>query len=444
MVNKGVVFSTAVVTTAAFFAYCFRSTAKLPKLKDEWWGEEKELDTRIIEFTIAVDDEILEDLNRRLELPLRSIPTLNGAAFSYGVSQSAMKKIHHFWRNDYDWRKHESMLNIYPSFKTQIEGLNIQFQRATPSLQENVKVYPLLLLHGWPGSIVEFQKLLPLLLKPHKGIVFEVIVPSLPGYGWSEGAVKPGLGPAEMGQIMVKLMDRLGYKKFFVQGGDWGAIIVSNMAAFFPERLLGLHLNMAIINTPMASLKAFIGSFFPSLVIEKEHQHLLYPLSEKLETLLRETGYLHLQATKPDTLGVGLDNSPLGLAAYIIEKFSTWTNKTWMYKEDGGLTEKFTMDELLTNVMVYWVTNSITSSVRLYREQFADPFKYPIDSIPCSVPTGIAAFPEEIFVQPQFMLKERFKNIVRFRYMPRGGHFAAFEEPQLLAEEIFETFKLAL
>jgi juvenile hormone epoxide hydrolase len=231
-------------------------------------------------------------------------------------------------------------------------------------------VLPLLLLHGWPGSVREFYGLIPLLTKPRAGqdFVFEVIVPSLPGYGFSEGAVRPGLGAIEMSVVFKNFMKRLGFEKYYIHGGDWGAIIVQHMAALFPEQIQGVHSSMCGVNSFLANVKLLVGSIYPPLIVSKEYENKVYPLSTFFSNLMLEMGYMHLQATKPDTVGVGLNDSPVGLAAYILEKFITWTNSEWKNLEDGGLTKKFTYTDLLDNVMIYWVTESITTSVRLYSE----------------------------------------------------------------------------
>ena len=283
-----------------------------------------------------------------------------------------LSEIVEFWKTEYDWRSREVELNKYPQYKTNIQGLNIHYIHVKPkTVDKNVRILPLLMLHGWPGSVVEFYRLIPKLTTPQKdkNFVFEVIVPSLPGYGFSEGASKPGMGAAHIAVIFKNLMKRIGFERFYVQGGDWGALIVTNMATLYPEQVLGLH-SVCLSNSPIVHIKLLLGSLYPPLVVDKEHEHKLYPLSSFLNYLMLESGYMHLQATKPDTVGVGLNDSPVGLAAYIIEKFTTWTKPEWKDRLDGGLKEKFTYSDLLDNVMVYWVTNSITTSMRLYSETF--------------------------------------------------------------------------
>lgn len=307
------------------------------------------------------------------------------------MHQNLLQDIVEFWKTKYNWKEREQFLNKFPQFTTSIQGLNIHFIHVKPAKVENVKVLPLLLLHGWPGSVREFYEILPILTTPVKGreFVFEVIAPSLPGYGFSEAPVRPGLGAAEAAIVFKNLMQRLGYEKYYLQGGDWGAVIIANMARLYPEKILGLHSNMCFVNTLLSNLKLFLASFYPSAIVDEKFQSRIYPLSTMFSNIIMESGYMHLQATKPDTvgnvtnnlmqiifysliyLGVALTDSPVGLAAYILEKFTTWTNPQWKEKLNGGLTEKFTYTKLLDNVMIYWVTGSITTSMRIYSETFS-------------------------------------------------------------------------
>ncbi|KAF2879072.1 hypothetical protein ILUMI_27107 [Ignelater luminosus] len=223
-----------------------------------------------------------------------------------------------------------------------------------------------------PFKISVSDELIPILTTPQKDydFAFEVIAPSLPGFAFSDGAAKTGLGAVQMGAIFKNLMHRLGHEKFYMQGGDWGAVIVSNMATLFPDNILGLHSNMCFAKGTIPTIKILLGSICPSLVVDEEYKHKMYPLLEKLQFNIEENGYFHLQATKPDTVGIAVAQSPAGLAAYILEKFSTLTNATYKSYEDGGLLEKFTYEELIDNLMLYWLINSFTTSVRIYAESF--------------------------------------------------------------------------
>ncbi|PIK47258.1 Epoxide hydrolase 1, partial [Apostichopus japonicus] len=231
---------------------------------------------------------------------------------------------------------------------------------------------------------------------------------------------------------------RLGFDNYYVQGGDWGSTVVEFMSLFFPQFVRGHHNNFLNVQPPFYIGRILVGSFFPSLVVTSERdQKRMFPFKDYVYTLLRETGYMHIQATKPDTIGHGLTDSPAGLAAYILEKFSVWTNLGFPDCVDGCLLEKFELDDLLNNVMVYWISGSITSSMRLYKETFGnfyDITKY--DPVPNSVPLGYADFPQELTFTPENWLSYKYKNVISFTAMPDGGHFAAFEQPKLLAEDL--------
>ncbi|XP_025072538.1 epoxide hydrolase 1-like isoform X2 [Alligator sinensis] len=242
-------------------------------------------------------------------------------------------------------------------------------------------------------------------------------------------------------RIFHKLMERLGFKEFYVQGGDWGSQITTNMAQMQAKQVKGLHLNLVFISSSGLGrlVSLILGAYVPWLVgLTREDSHRLFPYLEKnVYEILRESGYLHIQATKPDTAGCGLNDSPVALAAYILEKFSTWTDKSFRDLDDGGLERKFSLDDLLTNVMIYWVTSSIVPSMRFYKENFStNPTTAPHARVGVYVPTGLAVFPQELTYTPCTWAKKKFKNIVAYTYAPRGGHFAAFEEPKLLAEDI--------
>ncbi|KAJ8938570.1 hypothetical protein NQ314_011429 [Rhamnusium bicolor] len=413
----------------------------LPKLEDTWWGPRapSREDTAIKPFKINVSDQILKDLQQRLANALPFQAPLEGVKQNYGINTNLLKDIVEFWKTKYDWREREKYLNQYPQFTVSVQGLKLHYIHVKPVEAKGLKVLPLLLLHGWPGTVREFYEIISLLTTAQKGrdFVFEVIAPSLPGYGFSEAAVRPGLGAAQMAVVFKNFMKRLGFEKYYIQGGDWGGIIVHHMATLFPEKIIGVHSNMCFVNSPFTNLKLFLGSYYPSLVVSKEFEDKVYPLSQKYAHILLETGYMHLQATKPDTIGVALRDSPVGLAAYILEKFTTWTDPTWKDLEDGGLTKKFTITNLLDNVMIYWVTRSITTSMRLYSETFNKAqFGLQLERIPIEVPSGCARFLNELVYQPESLLKERFKNLVHSSDYD-GGHFAAFEVPQVLAEDLF-------
>lgn len=439
---------TMVVLGLAYTIQKVMQEPPLPHLEpNPWWGpgEPKPEDTSIKPFKINIPQQDVEDLKKRLALPLRLTSPLQDANFTYGVNHNTLQKVISYWRNSYNWKQRETRLNQYPHFKTQIEGLDIHFLRASAKASGNskIEVVPLLMIHGWPGSFVEFYNILPLLTTLQKGsnVVFEVICPSIPGYGFSQSSDKQGLGILEASQIFLKLMKRLGYEKFYVQGGDWGSIIVTTMATMYPENILGVHVNMIAASTVGTNLKLMLGAILPAgIVVSKEDQKKLYPLGDLMSTLLRETGYMHLQSTKPDTIGAALNQSPVGLASYILEKFSTWTHINNPHLPDGGLLQKdfpISLDEMLDNLCIYWFTGTITTSMRFYAEYIAQISSFQnVENVPCRVPSGLAAFPQELFNPPENFAAHKFYDIVSYTDQPIGGHFAAMERPSILAADI--------
>jgi len=359
-----------------------------------------------------------------------------------------LKEVVNYWKGQYlpKWGEREAFLNQFPQFTTQVQGLNIHYIHVKPKTKSNTKVFPLILLHGWPGSVREFYEMIPLLTNPsNDNIAFEVIVPSLPGYGFSEGASKQGLGPLNVAVIMRNLMIKVGFNKFYVQGGDWGAMIGANMAMMFPDNVLAYHSNMCTGMSPLSAFKMFVASFYPSWFIEdKEFSSWVYPFAPKFLDILQETGYMHLQATKPDTIGVALQNNPVGLAAYIIEKFSTWTNKEYRNLADGGLEKYFTLDSLLDNIMIYYLTNSITTSVRIYKENFIEESIHNPGRVHVHTPTGCARYKHELAHSPDFVLKDKFKNIVHLSKFQDGGHFAAMQLPKVFYGDFMEFIRKTL
>ncbi|CAH1132410.1 unnamed protein product [Ceutorhynchus assimilis] len=345
--------------------------------EDTWWGKGDPIkgNTDIKPFEIDVSTEILDDLKHRLDIALPLQPPLEGVKQHYGMNSNLLQKIIDHWTTKYNWTERQSFLNQYPQYTTMIQGLNIHFLHVKPQVDKasNIKILPLMLLHGWPGSVREFYEMIPFLTQPQNGrrAVFEVIIPSMPGYGFSDAAAKSGMNPARMAQIFKILMHRLGHDKFYVQGGDWGSIIATIQTHLYPDSILGAHLNFCTCKSNICLLKLLLlGTTFPSLIATKEEIPLFTPVSSIFADLILESGYLHIQATKPDTVGTALRESPIGLAAYILEKFVTWTNLQWKDLEDGGLSRKYTYDKLLDNIMIYWVTRSITTSQRLYAEMF--------------------------------------------------------------------------
>nr|ACV04749.1 JHEH2 [Drosophila yakuba] len=421
---------------------------KRPDLDNqEYWGptlkEPYRENKAILPFDISVKPEVIEDLVSQLRRPLKAQAPLEGVGFKYGFNANELAKVVKYWRDTYlaKWSEREQYLKNLDHYQTEIQGLKIHFIHAKPKQvkgQKTKKVLPLLLMHGWPGTVREFYDFIPLLTTPSdkSDYVFEVIAPSLPGYGWSQGSSKTGFGVAQVAVVMRNLMLRVGFDKFLVQGGDWGSLIGSNVASLFPENVLGYHSNMCGNNSPMGQLRLLLASFFPSWYVDSQYADFYKGLGHLFGTIMEEMGYAHIQASKPDTIGNALIDNPTGLASYILEKFSTWTNTEFRLLPDGGLTKKFTYDQLLDNVMIYYVTNSITTSMRLYSESMvASQFALAVDSVPIQAKAGCARFAHEITHVPDSVLANKFPNLVHSSHHRDGGHFPAFELPQQLYDD---------
>ncbi|XP_017463595.1 PREDICTED: epoxide hydrolase 1-like, partial [Rhagoletis zephyria] len=335
---------------------CGKSTVDLDAYrKDGWFGKSVPAgkpvpkdDEKIRPFRLNISDADLQDLKTRLS-KARYVDHIAGTHFNYGFNSDYLKKVVEYWQTTYNWRKEEAKINAYPQFQTQIEGLDIHFVHVKPAAKAAKVILPLLAVHGWPGSFWEYHKALPLLTEPDEnGIAFEVIVPSIPGYGYSEAPKQKGFDASAAARVFNKLMKRLGHEKFIVHGGDWGYLVSRMLSVIFPENTIGVHLVGNMMGKPASAcqgLKAFLAATAPSLLFgaedaQREYSK-MFPLGKKLGFMLEETGYFHIQATKPDTVAAGLVDSPVGLAAYILEKFSTWTNPQYRNEENGALTKKF-------------------------------------------------------------------------------------------------------
>uniref|UniRef100_A0A4W4DTQ7 Epoxide hydrolase n=1 Tax=Electrophorus electricus TaxID=8005 RepID=A0A4W4DTQ7_ELEEL len=407
---------------------------------DGWWrvGEKPPSeDTTIHSFVVETSEEMIRDLYQRID-QTRYTDSLEDCRFHYGFNSDYLRKVVSYWRNEFDWEKQVKVLNKYPHFKTNIEGLDVHFIHVKPIQRAGQRVLPLLMVHGWPGSFFEFYRILPMLTNTEEDVVFEVICPSIPGYGYSEAPHVKGFNTMDAARVFHKLMERLNFSEYYLQGGDWGVVTytihtLASITAPFPHRA-----------SLVTVLSLLIGRYLPFLVgFTREDVHRIYPYMQKnVYELLRESGYLHIQATKPDTAGCGLNDSPVGLAAYILEKFSTWTDFKNRDLKDGGLERKFSLDDLLTNVMIYWTTGSIIPSMRFYKENMGTNFQKRVDNITkIYVPVGLAAFPHELMHCPKTWAYSRFPDIRSYTYMARGGHFAAFEEPELLAKDVMQFVK---
>jgi pimeloyl-ACP methyl ester carboxylesterase len=374
-------------------------------------------------FTIQVAQQTLDNLRQRLA-HTRWTDEVEGAGWDYGTNVKYLKELVDYWQHTFDWRAQEARLNHFAQFRTQIDGVLIHFVH---ELARQGSGIPLILTHGWPSSFIELLPLVPLLTDPAAhgmdGPAFDVVIPSLPGYGWSSRPTRRGVTTHYTAGLWHRLMHRLGYKRYGAQGCDFGAAVATFMALSHPKPLLGIHLS----NLELAPYTG-PGS---------------RPLSEAERAYLRQYqywsdvdgGYKVMQSTRPQTLSYGLNDSPVGLAAWIVEKFRAWSDC------DGDVERRFSKDELLTTIMMYWVTQTIATSMRDYFDnRWYGIMLGPQDFV--TVPTAVAVFAHQFVSDgtPPREWAERLYNICQWTLMPRGAHFAALEEPELLADDIITFF----
>ncbi|HET9975954.1 MAG TPA: epoxide hydrolase [Burkholderiaceae bacterium] len=363
-------------------------------------------------FRLALPQAAIDDLHARLDR-VRWPDEAPDAPWTYGTSLAFMREIVHDWRHRYDWRATEAQLNAWPQYTTRIDGIEVHFLHVPGSAANPM---PLLLSHGWPGSVLEFMKLIPLLAAAG----FTLVVPSLPGYTLSFAEGQPRKSLAEIGAIFHTLMhERLGYARYGAQGGDWGSFVTAWLGANRAEHLIGIHLNLL----PLKRDAAMFANPSPA---ERRY------LDEMQAWLKEETGYQAIQGTRPQTLAFALADSPAGLAAWIVEKYRAWTDN------DGDPRSALGTDEMLGNISLYWFTNCIGASFWPYYARAHGP--WPIDGR-IAVPTGYCEFPREILRPPREAAERVFADIRRWSVMPRGGHFAALEQPDALAAEIGAFFR---
>jgi pimeloyl-ACP methyl ester carboxylesterase len=374
--------------------------------------------TAIEPFRIQATDAQLDDLRRRLRAtrwPDRE--TVDD--WSQGIPLAYVQDVCAYWADKYEWRAREARLNRFPQFRTSIDGLGIHFLHVR---SPHADALPLVISHGWPGSIVEFHKVIEPLADPtaHGGEArdaFHVVCPSLPGYGFSEKPARSGWKVERIARAWSELMQRLGYARYVAQGGDWGAMVTTAIGLQDAAHCAGIHLNMPIAPPDPATMSELTDAEKAALASMQHYERW-------------DSGYSKQQSTRPQTLGYGLADSPAGQAAWILEKFWAWTDC------DGHPENVLTRDELLDNVMLYWLPGTAASSARLYWESFSTPSLDPVE-----VPTGCSIFPKEIFRTSRRWAEGRFRRLVHFRELPRGGHFAAFEQPETFLREVRETFR---
>ncbi|MCF2717595.1 epoxide hydrolase [Paenibacillus sp. UKAQ_18] len=373
-------------------------------------------------FHIHIADEVLDDLKRRLH-HIRWPDQLENSGWDQGVDLTYLKSLVSYWREQYDWREQESQLNRFSQFRCKINGVDVHFVH---EYGKGPNPMPIILTHGWPDSYLRYQKIIPLLTDPASyggdpKDSFDVIVPSLPGFAFSSSPDHPGVNNYQVSEMWAKLMTKeLGYDKFAAAGGDIGSGVTRYLASNHPELLFGIHL------TDIGIIRDLLTSHEQVKLSEEELQY----KKRALEWLSLEGGYMSIQSTRPQTLAYGLSDSPAGLAGWIIEKFRAWSDC------GGDLRQRFSEDELITHIMVYWLTNTIGSSTQMYYEN-----SHSLPSLGyIKVPTGVALFPADIVLPPKNWAVRNL-NITRWTIMARGGHFTAMEEPELLAQEIRTFYK---
>ncbi len=379
-------------------------------------------DARIRPYRISVPQADIDDLRERLART-RWARDLPGTGWERGVPTSYLRELAAYWAGEYDWRAHEAALNTHAQFITTIDGTALHFMHVRSA---EPGATPLLLLHGWPGSIVEFLDMIGPLTDPaaHGGDsddAFHLVIPSLPGYGFSGPLTQAGWTDGRTAAALAELMARLGYRRYGIQGGDVGAFIAPLIGRMAPGRVIGVHVN-ALVTFPSgdpAEMAALTESERARLAaMEKWQQH--------------SSAYMQVQGTRPQTIGQALTDSPTGLLAWIVEKFQEWTNPAALLPEDA-----VDRDRILTDVSIYWFTGTAGSAAHTYYERFNDPSMW-MPQERSTVPTAVAVFPTDISIRP---FASKTSNVVRWSEFDRGGHFAALEAPDLLTADIREFFR---
>ena len=369
-------------------------------------------------FRIDVPEADLDDLRRRLRAarwPERE--PVDG--WEQGIPLAYLREVCRYWAESYDWRRCEAMLNGWPQFQTVVDGLGIHFLHVR---SPEADALPVVITHGWPGSVVEFHKIIGPLTNPaafggDRGDAFHVVCPALPGYGFSDKPSETGWGVERIARAWADLMHRLGYTRYVAQGGDWGAMVTTAIGNADPGHCAGIHVNMPVAPPD------------PAVVANptEREQAALAALQHYDEW---DSGYSKEQSTRPQTVGYSLVDSPVGLAAWILEKFWSWTDC------NGHPENVLTRDELLDNVMLYWLPAAGASAARLYWQSFRK-----FDIAPVDIPTGCSIFPKEIFRPSRRWAAARYRNIVYWNELERGGHFAAFEQPEVFVQEVRTCFR---
>jgi pimeloyl-ACP methyl ester carboxylesterase len=421
MKNNARTFISAIITGAAalFISPVFAQTAPVSEA--------------IRPFHIHVGEAALTDLNKRI-IATRWPDKETVADRSQGVKLEQIQELVNYWSTDYDWRKAEAKLNALPQFVTNIDGLDIHFIHVR---SKNPHALPIIITHGWPGSIFELIKVIGPLTDPeayggNAEDAFDVVIPSMPGYGFSEKPKSTGWNPDHIARAWDVLMKRLGYSNYVAQGGDWGSVVVDAMARQKPAGLVGIHLNMPA--TIPAEIAKALNSGAPAPAGLSDKEKAAYKSLTYLYT--KGAGYAGIMVTRPQTLGYSLSDSPVGLAAFFLDKFNDWTYSA------GNAQKVLTKDELLDDITLYWLTNTGTSGARLYWENNNNNFNAVEQrTAEISIPVAVTVFPGEIYQAPRSWTERSYHHLIYFHEVNKGGHFAQWEQPQLFAEELRAAFK---
>lgn len=380
------------------------------------------MSSAITPFEVAIPDTQLDDLRQRLAMT-RWPERETVEDWSQGIPLAYTRELVDYWAGDYDWRRFERKLNGWPQYLTRIDDIDIHFIHCR---SPHDGALPLIISHGWPGSVAEFHKIIDALVDPvahggHADDAFHVVAPSLPGFGFSGKPQSTGTSVEKIGQMWGQLMARLGYDRYVAQGGDWGSMITHSIGQTETTHCAGIHVNMPIVAPDPDTMDS----------LTEREQSALDGMAFYNEW---DSGYSKQQSTRPQTLAYGLADSPVGQMAWIVEKFYAWTD----CEENGSKHPENILrrDELLDNVMLYWLNNCAASSARLYWESFNKPNLAPIE-----MPVGCSIFPCEIFRSSRRWAEKRFPNLIHWNELPRGGHFAALEQPTLFIEELRSCFR---
>jgi pimeloyl-ACP methyl ester carboxylesterase len=379
-------------------------------------------------FYINIPDEALADLRRRITAT-RWPDRETVSDRSQGVQLATIHQLVHYWGTDYTWHRVEAHLNALPQFMTAIDGIDIHFLHVR---SHHPHALPLIMTHGWPGSIIELLKVIDPLTNPtahgaSAADAFDLVLPSMPGYGFSSRPRTTGWNPDRIARAWTTLMGRLGYTHYVSQGGDWGAVVSDKLAHQAPPGLLGIHVNMPATVPPEIAKALQSGEPAPAGLSSEEKT--AYEQMKALYTT--GSGYAGIMVTRPQTLGYALADSPVGLAAWFYDKFADWTDT------DGHPERELTKDEMLDDITLYWLTNTGTPAARLYWENNANNF----NAVNISLPAAITVFPGEIYQAPRSWAERAYHNLIYYHRVDRGGHFAAWEQPALFAEEIRAAFR---